>query len=161
MNSRNGEDALIWKRELYIARCGELALEEALHLSWDRLLSECITYFTISFVYGVPEGLWHTAIPLLPPPFAGEESVSKYIPAASSARLWTLLHCHFNGTSTSFVAQLGGRHSLKWDERGNHFWARYDSCTRMTTELISIKQFLYSKDSSVLGNFWRCCAICR
>jgi hypothetical protein len=37
---RKGEDTLIWRRKLWIALCGELALEEALDLSWDRLLNE-------------------------------------------------------------------------------------------------------------------------
>jgi len=30
---RKGEDTLIWKRKLWIALCGELALEETLDLS--------------------------------------------------------------------------------------------------------------------------------
>jgi hypothetical protein len=33
MNSRKGEDTPIWRRKLWIALCGELALEEALYLS--------------------------------------------------------------------------------------------------------------------------------
>jgi hypothetical protein len=36
------EDTLIWRRKLWIALCGELALEEALDLSEDRLLKEWI-----------------------------------------------------------------------------------------------------------------------
>jgi hypothetical protein len=40
MTLRKGEDTLIWKRKLWIALCGELALEEALDLSQDRLLNE-------------------------------------------------------------------------------------------------------------------------
>ena len=42
MTLRKGEDTVIWKRKLWIALCGELALEEALDLSWDRLLNEWI-----------------------------------------------------------------------------------------------------------------------
>ena len=33
MTLRKGEDAVIWKRKLWIALCGELALEETLDLS--------------------------------------------------------------------------------------------------------------------------------
>jgi hypothetical protein len=33
MTLRKGEDTIIWKRKLWIALCGEFALEEALDLS--------------------------------------------------------------------------------------------------------------------------------
>jgi len=33
MTLKKGEDTLIWRRKLLIARCGELALEEAWDLS--------------------------------------------------------------------------------------------------------------------------------
>ena len=47
MSLRKGEDTLIWRRKLWIALCGELALEEALDLSWDRLLNEWMNYYVI------------------------------------------------------------------------------------------------------------------
>jgi hypothetical protein len=43
MTLRKGEDTLIWKRKLWIALCGEVALEEVLDLSYDRVLNEWIS----------------------------------------------------------------------------------------------------------------------
>jgi len=39
-NLKSKEDAWNWKRQHYIALCGEFALEEAMGLSWDRLRNE-------------------------------------------------------------------------------------------------------------------------
>jgi len=39
MTLRTGEDTLIWRRELWIALCGGIVLEEALDLSSDRILN--------------------------------------------------------------------------------------------------------------------------
>ena len=51
---RKGEDTLIWKRKLWIALCGELALEEALDLSYDRLLNEWEVVLGSQVIQGVP-----------------------------------------------------------------------------------------------------------
>jgi hypothetical protein len=40
MTLRKGKNILICRRKLWIALCGELALEESLDLSYDRLLNE-------------------------------------------------------------------------------------------------------------------------
>jgi len=40
MTWRTGEDTVIWRRELYVALCGGIVLEEALDLSSDRTLNE-------------------------------------------------------------------------------------------------------------------------
>jgi hypothetical protein len=39
---KDGEGTHIWRRKLYIALCGGLALKEALDLSWGRLLYETL-----------------------------------------------------------------------------------------------------------------------
>jgi len=44
MTLRTGEDTVNWRRKLYIALCGEIVLEEALDLSFDRLLM-MMSYF--------------------------------------------------------------------------------------------------------------------
>ena len=44
MTLRTGEDALIWRRRLWIALCGGIVLEEALDLSSDRLLNNNNTF---------------------------------------------------------------------------------------------------------------------
>ena len=54
MTLRTGEDALIWRRRLWIALCGGIVLEEALDLSSDRILNEwmnalCETLKVIKF----------------------------------------------------------------------------------------------------------------
>ena len=46
MTLTKGEDTLIWKRKLWIALCGEHALEEALDLSQNRLLNDEMMYCT-------------------------------------------------------------------------------------------------------------------
>jgi hypothetical protein len=54
------------------------------------------------------------------------------------------VYCQFNGTATSFMVQLGGRRQfLEWDEFGNHFCSRYESCMRMPTNLVY--QFLFRR----------------
>jgi len=54
---RKGEDTLIWKRKVWIALCGELTLEEALDLSYDRLLNEWI------YIY-IYKRAWRAVVPL-------------------------------------------------------------------------------------------------
>ena len=49
MTLRTGEDILIWRRRLWIALCGGIILEEALDLSWDRILNEWIVFSEAQF----------------------------------------------------------------------------------------------------------------
>jgi hypothetical protein len=51
MTLRKGGNTHIRMRKIQIALCGELALEEALDLSWDRLLNECIIFVIKLFAF--------------------------------------------------------------------------------------------------------------